>query len=83
MQNNTYILFPSHTDGLSLEKLLKEKKIKYTIVPTPRQLSKCCGISIKINPNDKEKVEELLIKNPNIKIEGIYTLEKKTKKFFV
>jgi len=33
-----YVLFPSHSSGLALETILKKHKIKYTIVPTPREL---------------------------------------------
>ncbi|QZY54366.1 DUF3343 domain-containing protein [Crassaminicella profunda] len=83
MNLQTYILFPSHTDGLALEKVLKSNEIKYTIVPTPRDLSKCCGISIKIDPDQKEKIEGLIQKNPDIKIEGIHTVERKKRNWFV
>ncbi|QEK11280.1 DUF3343 domain-containing protein [Crassaminicella thermophila] len=78
----TYVLFPSHTDGLALEKVLKSNNMKYTIVPTPRDLSKCCGISILINPDDTKQVEQLLKKHSDIKTEGIYTIEKKKRNWF-
>jgi len=77
-----FILFPSHSDGLALEKVLKTNKVKYTIVPTPRALSKCCGISIRINPDDISTVKGVLNDNPSINIEGIHTLEKKKSNFF-
>ncbi|MCT4605002.1 MAG: DUF3343 domain-containing protein [Marinisporobacter sp.] len=83
MDLQTYILFPSHTDGLALEKVLKLNEIKYIIVPTPRDLSKCCGISIKIDPELKEEIECLIQKNPDIKIEGIHTIERKKRNWFV
>ncbi|MTI65945.1 MAG: DUF3343 domain-containing protein [Firmicutes bacterium] len=72
-----YVLFPSHTDGLKLEKVLKERKIKYTITPTPRSLSKSCGIAIMIDPNDIKEIENILELNPKIKTEGIHKLEKR------
>ncbi|SHK50856.1 DUF3343 domain-containing protein [Paramaledivibacter caminithermalis] len=72
-----YVLFPSHSDGLALEKVLKSNNVKYTIVPTPRKLSKCCGISIRIEPGDIPKVQSFLNNNPSINIEGIHTLEKR------
>ncbi|SKC87741.1 DUF3343 domain-containing protein [Maledivibacter halophilus] len=78
----TYILFPSHSDGLALEKLLKYNHIKYTIVPTPRALSKCCGISIRIDPEDTSRIKEILAENPSINTEGIYNLEKKKSSLF-
>lgn len=77
-----YILFPSHSDGLALEKVLKSNNIKYTIVPTPRALSKCCGISIRIDPEDISTVECFLNDNPSINTEGIHKLEKKKSSLF-
>ncbi|WP_425445930.1 DUF3343 domain-containing protein [Dethiothermospora halolimnae] len=79
---NSYVLFPSHNDGLALEKVLKDENIKYTIVPTPRQLSTCCGISIMIDPNDKVNVEKLIDSNPDIKTEGIHTIKRKKRNWF-
>ncbi|WP_053955746.1 DUF3343 domain-containing protein [Inediibacterium massiliense] len=79
---NTYVLFPSHTDGLALEKILKVEKVNYTIVPTPRDLSKCCGISIMLDPKDKHRVQNLLTKYSDIKTEGIYTIERKKRNWF-
>lgn len=79
---STYILFPSHAHGLSLEKRLKEHQIGYTIVPTPRQLSTSCGISIMIDPSCKESVEKILKENKNIETLGIHTIEVKKRKWF-
>ncbi|WZL72456.1 DUF3343 domain-containing protein [Clostridiaceae bacterium 35-E11] len=81
-QLQSYVLFPSHNDGLAMEKILKKHNIKYTIVPTPRQLSKCCGISIMLHPEDTKKVSTLITAHPDIKIEGIHTIEKKTRNWF-
>lgn len=81
-QINSYVLFPSHTDGLALEKVLKSKGMKYTIVPTPRELSKCCGISIMIHPENVSDIEKLLEDHGDIKIEGIHTIEKKKRNWF-
>ncbi|MGE5632122.1 MAG: DUF3343 domain-containing protein [Caulobacteraceae bacterium] len=65
-----YVLFPNVNEGLKLEKLLKENSMKYTIVPTPRELSKCCGICIKYAVEDERAIKEL-IERHEIKIEGI------------
>ncbi len=78
----SYVLFPSHTDGLALESILKKRKLKYTIVPTPRELSKCCGISIMISPEDTDTVKELLQNFPDIKTEGIHTIKRKKRNWF-
>jgi ribosomal protein L7Ae-like RNA K-turn-binding protein len=76
-----YILFPSYTYGLALEALLKKEKIKYTIVPTPRELTVSCGICIKYNKEDEEVIKGL-VQNNSINIIGFYSLAKRYKKFY-
>ncbi|WP_432667354.1 DUF3343 domain-containing protein [Wukongibacter baidiensis] len=71
--SESFILFPSHSDGLALEKVLKTNGIKYTIVPTPRSLSKCCGISIRVETGDIDLVKDLLNDNSLINVDGIHT----------
>lgn len=71
-----YILFPSHTEGVKLEALLKKEKIKHTIVPTPRELSASCGISIMYTKDDEEKINSLVNTN-NIKTLGFHCVKKK------
>ncbi|SHK02712.1 DUF3343 domain-containing protein [Tepidibacter formicigenes] len=75
-----YILFDSHNDGLSFEKALKNNNLKYTIVPTPRILSKCCGISIMLKEEVVNKVKDLVNKS-KIKYEGLYKVNKETKEY--
>jgi hypothetical protein len=70
---NYYILFPNVTEGLKLEKLLKTEEIRYTIVPTPRELSKCCGISIKYEYPDESAIK-LLVEQHEIRVEGFRSL---------
>ena len=74
--NNYYIMFPNVTEGLKLEKLFKENSIKYTIVPTPRELSKCCGICIKYEYEDEDTIK-LVVENHDIKTEGFKSLPKR------
>ncbi|MFL0247276.1 DUF3343 domain-containing protein [Candidatus Clostridium stratigraminis] len=76
-----YILFPSYTYGLALEGLLRKEKIKYVIVPTPRELTVSCGVSIKYNKEDEEAIKKLVQDNA-ISIIGFYRLEKQYKKFY-
>lgn len=71
-----YILFPSHTEGVKLENALKKEKIKHTIVPTPRELSASCGISIMYNKEDEEKIKNLVDSN-NVKTSGFHCVKKK------
>lgn len=75
MAQRHFILFPSYNQGLALEGFLKKEKIKYTIVPTPRELSSCCGISIMYNKEDELRIKTLMEDN-NIEMKGFFTLEK-------
>ncbi|RBP39570.1 DUF3343 domain-containing protein [Garciella nitratireducens] len=73
MEKN-FILFPNYSQGLKLESLLKSNHIKYVIAPTPRQLSKCCGISIMYYKEDEERIQSI-IKSNFIQVLGFYTLD--------
>jgi hypothetical protein len=70
-----YILFPSYNQGLALEAILKKEKIKHIIVPTPRELSTCCGIAIQYNKADEEGIKKLTEDN-SIEIIGFRNLTK-------
>ncbi|SHJ80797.1 Protein of unknown function [Hathewaya proteolytica DSM 3090] len=70
-QKDFYILFHNYTEGLKLEALLKQNKIKYVISPTPRKLSSFCGMSIKYQKKDEERIA-VLVKEHDIKIEGFF-----------
>lgn len=73
-----FILFPSYNNGLSLEAVLKKEEIRYTIVPTPRELSSSCGVSMMYEKKDEEIIKKLIEKN-NIKITGFHSIKKEYK----
>jgi hypothetical protein len=77
-----YVLFPSHTEGMKLDSLLRKNGIKHTIVPTPRQLSVSCGISIMYNEEDGGNVRRLIEEN-GVNILGMESLEFEKKNFYV
>ncbi|MEG0154106.1 MAG: DUF3343 domain-containing protein [Lachnospiraceae bacterium] len=54
----TYVLFPNHDSGMRLHKELKKLGVRAVIAPTPRTLSKCCGISLLIDRTDVETVKQ-------------------------
>ena len=69
-----YIIFPNVDNGIKLNELLKASKISVTITPTPREATKCCGISILIkNSSDLPAVRECIEQN-NIEIIDIFEL---------
>jgi ribosomal protein L7Ae-like RNA K-turn-binding protein len=77
-----YILFPNYISGLALETHLKKEKIKYTIVPTPRQLSASCGICIMYEEEDEQRIKHIIEENA-IKIVGFRSLESEKKNFYL
>ena len=71
-----YILFPNVSNGLKLSELLKTAQIDATIVPTPREASKCCGISLLVNHKKDLPAIKELIKQNDIEIIAIFELAK-------
>tara|TARA_Y100000588_G_scaffold387508_1_gene485434 strand:+ start:985 stop:1251 length:267 start_codon:yes stop_codon:yes gene_type:complete len=77
MNDEMYIIFQTRTDGLAMEKKLKVAEIDHEMVPTPRQFSTSCSISIKIMEKDLREVQTILAYSPNIKSRGVHKVEKK------
>ncbi|SNT00774.1 Protein of unknown function [Anaerovirgula multivorans] len=75
MQEMYVIVFESTHYAIAAEKVLKEKKYQFDTIPTPREITASCGLSIKFNENllgyIKKDIEE-----SNIKIKGIYEIKK-------
>ncbi|MSS62809.1 DUF3343 domain-containing protein [Velocimicrobium porci] len=76
MELDWYVLFPNHENGLKLYNILKEHQIYAVIAPTPRALSKSCGISLKIKEAEKEIVEQYA-NQQQVRYIGIECLKKK------
>ena len=66
------ITFVSTHSAISSQKYLGEK-IKITIMPTLREISHSCGISIRIKPEDIEVAKEVMA-NSSIKDYQIYSI---------
>lgn len=69
-----YILFPSVDNGLRLSELLKEAQIMASITPTPREASKCCGISLLIREKSDLPAVKKCIEDNQIDIIDIFEL---------
>jgi hypothetical protein len=76
-QTEYYILFPNVDNGLKLSQLLRSAKIQAIIAPTPREASKCCGISVLINQEDDLPAVKDCIAQNDIEIISIFELTKK------
>jgi hypothetical protein len=56
-----YVLFSNHTWGLLLDKALREVGIHATIVPTPRVLSKSCGMALQIDAKSLDGIRKVIV----------------------
>lgn len=68
MRKDAYytIAFNSTHSAVAAEKYLGEK-INATVMPTLRKISASCGISLRIETEDFERLKELLNENQQIK----------------
>lgn len=72
--NEMYIVsFNSTHHAIRLDKLLEESSVRVTTLPTPREITASCGISIRFLYEDIEKVKNILTEN-NIEYKGIYKI---------
>jgi hypothetical protein len=55
--------FDNTHHALRFEKTLKENDIKLTIMPVPREVSASCGLSVKFNLEEFNRVRTLAEKN--------------------
>ncbi len=75
MERIFYVLFNNHENGLKLNSKLKEKGLSSIISPTPRSLSKCCGISLIVDENELDEVRKVVEEN-DIEIITIESIQK-------
>lgn len=69
------IVFESTHYAIAGEDLLKSKGYKFNVIPTPREITRSCGLSIKFNSEDMKNIEEDM-NLANILIRGIYKIQK-------
>lgn len=67
------VTFTSTHHAMFAEQMLKKAGFKIMTIPTPRQIDKSCGISLKINGNLIKEVIEVLEKY-KIETKGIYEI---------
>lgn len=75
-----YVLFHNHTTGLELHEKLRERGIAAVISPTPRSLSRCCGISLLVKEEDIDEIRAI-VKEFDLDILDIASLENSYDKF--
>lgn len=74
------ITFNSTHHAISGEKIFKDNEIPFKTIPTPRDITLSCGLSILFSYEDLDRVRELHTNNI-LSIKGIYkyTIEDKKK----
>lgn len=76
MDDFYFLSFDSTNHALQAESFLKKKNMNIQVIPTPREVTQSCGLSIKLNDAALDTVKGI-IEDGNMKIKGIYHLEKK------
>ena len=84
MKNEVYgvLTFESTHHPISGEKVFKEAGLKFKTIPTPREITSSCGLSIRFNLDDLENIVEK-IKETELAIKGVYKLTKINHKYSV
>jgi hypothetical protein len=67
------ILFNTNSSVMKAEAVLIRAKQEIKLIPTPRELSSDCGISIRFDWNQKSVIE-LLLERAKVDISGIQPL---------
>lgn len=74
--NEMFIVsFSSTHHAIRTEKILVENNIKCTTLPTPREITASCGISIRFLQENIEDVASVL-ENNSIEYKGIYNINR-------
>lgn len=71
MKEYYFITFKNTHSAISGEKKLKAEGFEVTVIPTPTALTKSCGISLRIRPEDFERAS-VLVKNGDLEAASIF-----------
>lgn len=69
------VTFESTHSAIKAEKTLKKEGLKVKIIPVPTEISAGCGLSIRFNEEDLDKVKKI-IKESVIEVSGYYSVKK-------
>jgi len=70
--------FSTTSYALKAEKELKNAEAEFIIMPTLREISSSCGLSVKIHPDARENTQQTLTVS-GVPIESIYFVHKQGK----
>ena len=69
------ILFHTTSSVMRTEKLLLKAGFKIKLIPTPREFSSDCGISVRFEWDNREPIR-LLLEVERVEFEAIYSISK-------
>ena len=74
MKKYYLVTFQNTHEAMKAERESLLKQVKVVVVPTPTQITKSCGISLKV---DEENIKNIikLVKSENIKVKEIFALD--------
>lgn len=67
--------FDSTQQAMRCEKELKEEKFTVRIIPTPREITASCGLSLRFEKKDQKIIQDK-VREQGLEILGIYRVEK-------
>lgn len=67
------ILFNTNSSAMQAEAVLKKADMLVKLIPTPRELSSDCGISLRFDWNLNDEVQ-ILLKNMRVETAGVHPL---------
>ncbi|MEN6462869.1 MAG: DUF3343 domain-containing protein [Syntrophomonas sp.] len=77
--NYSLFTFGSTSHALKAETVLKELGAEFLIMPTLREISASCGLSVKIFPENAEPYYDMLT-NHNVAVQSVYHVQKINRK---
>lgn len=75
MKEMYIVSFNSTHHAIRTDKIFSENKVTSMTLPTPREITASCGISIRFLYEDIDKVIKIL-QNNNIEYKGIFNIKK-------
>lgn len=76
MTDNFYVIsFDSTHHAIRAEKLFKEHNLNIRMMPTPREITASCGLSIRFEVADLDEVEDI-IQSEDLSIKGKYEIKR-------
>lgn len=77
MDEKFYVVsFDSTHHAIRADKLFKEHDLNVRMMPTPREITASCGLSIRFEETDLDKVEEIISKE-ELAVKGKYEMNRK------